>query len=625
MPSKKNPSDIQVGSGLAGQGSVSVTSLTFSSSSLGGNVSASEVSNETPISLSGGNVQEHINQAALQALTKLPNVLGSSTNPVNSGLVDTSPVTVVGRYGSSAIAANLYEGTTVNLEGVVFPADRGILALEVDGSEIAALDLSKIFVEGDPEDTSVPSRKLGQVDYVAESNPVASVNGLPQINLTKRLPVQDLYSGGEYEDFPESVFAQQLSTFNLDVTHPANSARSYDIIHYRSRRDYDAKATGRKYGQTSIPTSSALPLYVDDVAATPLINSFTLAATNPAGGTRHVSGVQCYSSADTFNTAFNVTDMFNTSYLESGISIELQAGRVEDQVNLVYTSYDQGSPTAGQTAVFASSISLPTTRALEVRPQLRARNPFGQESTFNTASPNRVLLHGTTLDVRGSVSPSRLTSESFGDESVRYVSANGLMEPDGQGSLFDATSSLVAGQAQVRPASTGSDLSLVLGGELGYPQTDYSTGYHPQGNPDYSSFSGEASYHRSFNMGGPYREGRIRLVGASVSSNLFEDFAWDADLNVASNGYGHPEGLKILVGSDPNSAPNLDLGKSYTLGGALISVQIENANSVVVTFQLDQAPQKSPEGFYPVKTSVTWTGVSGTSIVLYQIELLPAQ
>ena len=240
MPSKRNPVQIRVGSGLAGRGSVAITSLTFSGGAGAGATRASEVLNETPLQLSGGNVQEHINQAALQAPTPLPNQIGSTSNPLNPGTVDTAPGAVEGLFGVGATQAALVSTTNVVVEGIVFPGDRGILVLEVEGVEVAALDLDAVFVEGTPEDTLAPSRGVAQVDYIAGSNPTGTVGALTQFSLRDRLPVSADYSG-TYDDYPTDFPAQQIATFSVEVTQTADTLQSYDVIHYRSVRDYDAK------------------------------------------------------------------------------------------------------------------------------------------------------------------------------------------------------------------------------------------------------------------------------------------------------------------------------------------------------------------------------------------------
>jgi len=630
MPSKKNPTDIRVGAGLAGRGSVAITSVTFQSSVSGGETRASEVSNQTPLALSGDNVQEHINQSALQAPTPLPNQIGETSNPLNTGAVDTTPVAVQGFYddggATPAFLHPLVGAGDVTIQGTVFPADRGILVLEAGGVEVAALDVGVIFVEGDPEDASTPTRDLGQTDYVAGANPVATLSALPQLNLSDRLPVSAAY-GGTYEDFPQDFPAQQIATFSVTVTQGGGTVETYEVIHYRTLRDYEAKTTGRRYGSSAVPTGSALPVYVDaDSATGATINSFIFTpASSPTAGSKAVSGVDVYDpSADIFETSFNVSDLFDNSFLERGISIRQQPGQTDNQEDILYTVYDGGNPAIGQPAAFAGPIALTAIKAVEFDPQLVASDPFGNVTLFASTTPDILLINGLTFDTRGAVPVDRLTIETFKDEAVRLQAGNVLMEPDGTGSTFDSTVDLSAGEAQVRCLSVGANLALAEGGELGYPQTDYTTGYLPPSTSDYSAFAGAATYYRSFDMGGPYREGKFRIVGLPVSGDIFEDFRWDGTLNNAANGYGHPEGLRIEINTDPLTAPNFDLGRPYGQGGALTGFEIESPNSVIVGFLLDDAPELSPEGYYPVRMGITWTGLAGTSVVLYKVELLPA-
>ena len=626
MPSKRNPVQIRVGSGLAGRGSVAITSLTFSGGAGAGATRASEVLNETPLQLSGGNVQEHINQAALQAPTPLPNQIGSTSNPLNPGTVDTAPGAVEGLFGVGATQAALVSTTNVVVEGIVFPGDRGILVLEVEGVEVAALDLDAVFVEGTPEDTLAPSRGVAQVDYIAGSNPTGTVGALTQFSLRDRLPVSADYSG-TYDDYPTDFPAQQIATFSVEVTQTADTLQSYDVIHYRSVRDYDAKTLGNKYGESEVPSGLGLSIYVDGVAGAPSSDSFILTPGDTTSlGTKFLSGLEVYDpSVDTFETSLQVSGLFTNSYLERGISILQQPGQENNKLDLVHTDYDAGNPVAGQNAAFAGVISFPGFKSVELDPALVSSNPFGATSTLTSSSPETLLVNGLTFDTRGSVPSDRLTVETFKDESVRVQAGNVTMEPDGTGSTFDSTTALNAGEAQVRPISVGGDLDLAEGGELGYPQTDYSSGYFPLNAVDYSGAAGSRTYYRSFDMGGPYREGRFRIVGIPVSVNLFEDFRWDGTVNTSVNDFGHPEGLRLDINTDQTTAPDVDLGRPYGQGGALTGFTIESANSVIVDFLLDEAPELSPQGYYPVRMGVTWTGNAGTAVVLYKVELLPAQ
>lgn len=627
MPSKKDPNNLRVGTGLAGRGSVAITSITFSGATgSGDDVSASEVSNETPLPLSGDNVQEHINQAALQAPV-IPNVIGSTSNPINSGEVDTNPTSVSGFYfNGGATAAALFNGSPVTVQGVVFPADRGILVLEVDGNAEAALDLGAIFVEGDVEDVTAPSRGVGQNDYTAGTNPNATVDGLPQgFDLTYRLPVSSNFGGGvPYDDYTSDFAAQQLATFSVDYNQTADTAATYRVVHYRSLRDYET--SGETFGDSDVPTGGGVDVFSDGTAAAPVPTTFTMTPAAPSSaGSKVMSGVSVYDpSVDSFDVSYTVSNIFDNSFLASGIALRQQPGRDEDRYDAPYTDYDSGNPAPGQVASYAGPSPFASFKVVELDPQLYAQNAFGTTATFASTTPETILINGLTFETAGSVSATRLTTETFKDEATRYpFPGNMLMEPDGTGSAFNPGASLGSGDAQVRPVPVGTDLSLIEGGELGYPSTDYSTSYFPTGNPDYSGFSTTAHYYRAFDMGSPVREGRFRFVGKPDSVNLFEDFRWDPTVNNSANNFGHPEGVKIELRTNVNDDWR-DLGRPYAQGGALTSFEIESANSVIVSFLLENLPELSPAGYYPVQMAIIMYGAVAPTATFYKIELLPA-
>jgi hypothetical protein len=624
MPSNKNPSKLNLGSGLAGKGSVSITSVTFAEDgSLIGQIRASEVFNETPLALSGDNLQEHVNQIALNA-PSLPNVVGGSSNPVNPGLVDLTPDSVAGFYVDGGVqSAHLTSSTTLTIEGILFPADRGILVLEKDSVEVAALNLFKLFVEGDPEDVVSPSRGVDQVDYTAEDIAVASVNGLPQgFNLTKRLPVLDAYVGGEYEAFPQSYFAHQLTSFSVSQTQTGLTASAYRIVHYRTLKDYEAK--GKTYGISNVPTSGTT-IFVDSVNATPSVVSVS---SNPASGTsagaKVLSGVTYYDpGVDSLPVTFTVNNLFDNSFLNSGIKIRKRPGKDEGAADLVYTQYDGGDPSPGNPASFNAYPNYDAVLVEEMQPQLVASNAFGDTSLQTTSTADVVLAHGLTLETSGSVSTSRLTSEDFRDEATRFTLGDltNVIEPDGFGTSWDASNTLSNGEAQVRGATLSSNLTHVLGGELGYPTANYASGYTPTGNPNYSGITGTASYYRSFNMDALSRRGKIRVTGTPVSASIWEDLKWDPTQNaVFTTNNGHQGGIRINLSCGVGS-PFLDLGRPYSQGGCLISVVEEDAFNVVIEFLLEDYPEKSPRGFYPVRLEVLLYE-NQPAVALHQISLI---
>lgn len=624
MPSKKDPSKINLGAGLAGRNSVSITSVTFADDgTLIGQIRASEVLNETPLALSGDNVQEHINQLALNAPT-LPNTLGQSTNSINVSTVDSNPASQEGFYFSGgAQAAHLVNVGTFRIEGTLFPADRGILVLEKDSVEIAALDLARIFVEGDPEDLVAPSRGVQQTDYTAEDNAVATVNALPQgFDVTNRFPVLSTYPGSQYEDYPQDYFAHQIATFSVEVTQTALTASSYVVKHYRSLKDYQAK--GSVYGQSNVPTSGT-EIFFDNVAASPSVVSVTSnPSSSTSAGSKEVSGVSVYDIAtDTLPVVFTVNNMFDNSFLNEGIKIRKRPNQEEDEASLVYTSYDGGNPAPGQTASFNAYPGYQALLSEELQPQLAASNPYGSTTLQTTSTSDIVLAHGLAFETAGTVSPSRLSSEDFRDEATRYPASalTGILEPDGFGSSWNSSTALVSGQAQIRPATLSSDLTYVSGGELGYPTVDYTSGYLPSGNPNYSGITGTSLYYRALNLGNLKRSGKIRIVGTPVGASIWEDIKWDPLTNAAGGtNNGHQGGIRIGLSSGVGR-DFLDLGRPYGEGGSLVSFSLENNSSVVVEFLLEDFPEKSPRGYYPVRLEVALFETV-TTTALHKIELI---
>jgi len=138
------------------------------------------------------------------------------------------------------------------------------------------------------------------------------------------------------------------------------------------------------------------------------------------------------------------------------------------------------------------------------------RDPHGDGTAATESITDKRLIN-----TYGNVSTNLI--EQFQDEQYRLP----------QTWDFDDTSSTLTGNWDSTQVLSNGD-AQVFNGKLIYPQTDFTSGYLPSQNTsaDYSGFTGDQVYYRSFSQTGtPHNSGSIRLGGitwSDVSSGLIK-------------------------------------------------------------------------------------------------------
>lgn len=186
-----------------------------------------------------------------------PNVLGLNLpEGINSGVPNWGTLEPVGFGGTAITGAYANGATTVpthfvvpsgtatfNITGMVYPADRGVLAIykNTDGNYFnagattlfGALSLGPYAPAGIPDAAFDNSIRTGQqLDYTAPNA------GIDVINLTWRLPYlrnYAAYPGAPYSDYGTNFYRFQLATFTLVAGAGIGVADSQNwlVVHWR--------------------------------------------------------------------------------------------------------------------------------------------------------------------------------------------------------------------------------------------------------------------------------------------------------------------------------------------------------------------------------------------------------
>lgn len=666
MPRKDSPDKIKVGSGQAGEGSVTGSSLTINVGGSGGGTAATDainVDSETPSRLSGNNVQHNLNGINSLAPTPVPNRIGEVANPKNSGAVNTTPDVVIGHYtngtNTGVVGVDLFNQQTVTFDGTLFPADRGVLAVEMGGTFVTALDLEAIFHEGDSEDTTAPSRVVGQNDYVAGTNTMASVDSLPQlIDLTDRLPALKDYTRSNfpflaagsdpvYEAYGFAYTPYQLArySFTVDLGASDGGKGNLTFYHFKSRADYDAAKAGDPY-KTWAEELLYNPYHDSDTTTAPAITSYSFVPndTTQAATPTHLSGISYYNSnQDSFTVSWGADGLFANSFLADDAAQLQWLGQSYPTHDFPYSDHAPDPILTSSSSSYnevnfspAAPVAPLDQKVYTASPDLKARDPFGNSDTSVYPGDKVLLVEGTPL---GGVDPSEYKVENFVHEYARYsfydILADVILLPDGTDSSWDPTAALDAsgalmGDLQVRGIPSSHYVPEgVTGGELAWPDTDYSTGHYPSTrdgvNPqrDYTALAaptgGRRAYLRAFDLGAPKSNFSVRVVGHPTNGSTLAD-----DLFTMADGVS-VSGIDILSVDPTDFSEGVYWQLPVEDAGALVSYKVESDYSVVMDLSLPD-PASESAGFYPVICYITMregapVATEGT-FAIYKIEIL---
>jgi hypothetical protein len=645
MPSNKSPSFVNPGPGKLSAGQVPSSSLSFPVG--GGDLDAHlndpvdahmswaigipEVNPTTGQALLASAGGPYDGESVMDALTSLSDLLPVKPDKVgydsgaipNSGITNWTPAMTVGgsaihggfKSGSAAIVTKYLTPVgsigTQTIGGMVFPADRGVLAVyhttnsnffnPAETTLVSALWLgssvlapagiaSANFIEA--------TRSSGQTNYTPTGT------GLDSITLIDRLPYLSSYPGGQYTAFGSNFYAYQLGKYRFPVSIVAGNSGSYLLVHWKETYATTlASIQPANLTVGNLVTAKCYSAVPSDATAYNNVlraNVFadTLSGSGPTGGsittspagtatTMNLSGIAYYNStAFQVNVLSTAANVFSNSFLtnisaSSSVPVGYESAlpvvqAIMDQFNGTLWSYPlfDGSNVVDNVGSLAFSLSNPPD------PTSVARFSNATQTAFTVVSPipkpvypnAQVVVRwrgafSSAADLTSSerylVNPayneSTLTTdvkESFVSESYRYISSYSApsdsvpIHPAG-GDVFDSTGTIASGALQV------------YSGRVVYPTTNFSASqFKPtQTSRDYSAiYSADGAntkrrYIRAFNTGIARNTGKILLTGLSAASF---NAANTPDPNEITD---HTGGAIVQI-KVPGATGWLDLGRS---------------------------------------------------------------
>lgn len=583
-----------------------------------------------------------------------PDQIGFDTPSPNSGLPNwdslASPGVVTGGWTkTSNVIFTKYRVhnavTAFTLQGTLFPADRGVVALysSTDGDYFNAgtttlvsalwLGSTALAPPGIPSANFDVSLRTGQ-----QPNYIATGAGLDHMTLTFRLPYLSDYTpyAAPYSPYNIDFFSYQLATYGFtSQVIAAGDAGSWLLVHWKE--SYATTLTAIQSASLTVGTLvaantfSAVPVASDfntgdvatvnrryvfkdtDSGVAPSGNSWSSAQVG-VPSTVLLSGVAFYSNSGTpltWNVDLRMNGLFDNSYLTGTVANPNVAPGFESIFNPARILLTDFGGTAQSIPYYAmQKLSTPPNYSPTLAPQIgdvgQYLNPTMAIPSPTSASPvggygllraelrdgfNAVVAFNDTVRYlfnsfpqTGGSTASTDTLEPFTDEKYRYVSN------------FAASSSSVpilpAGPDDFDSTAVllANDGNLqVVGDQLVYPNADFSAAtYRPVGQPNYASvLSGDASNHlrryvRAVNTGIARNTGKLRIRGLTFTS-------WNS--------------AGAFTGSEDTDHP----------GGAIVQVKVPGATGWLDVGRVKGDPDLTTADFRGCRTGLTGSGTDFTA------------
>ncbi len=543
-----------------------------------------------------------------------PNFLGLDALP-NSGVPNWHTLDLEGTGTGTAVTGGFTRGTdaiythfvvpdspgAIDLSGMVYPADRGVLALYytttgdyTTGTLVSALCL------GNPTPAGIPSALFDEALRPTQQGDHAAGVGLDLFTLAARTPARRDYTGYivGWSNYSFDFFRYQIAGYSYSGPIPAaGDAGSWLLVHWRESYATSLAAIDPSVLGTQLTAANCYSSVTPDLDTDPLkkLNRHNIFVQAAVADPAPVAITAAVNAGAVPTTIWQSGIEF---YTANGLNLDitLQASGLFDGAFYTGVTWSVDGPPDGFQSVYAP-LSLDLSE-FGVAPapfrfsELRKVGSLVNYSTTNppaTADVAEIVLtnyaptytadhtqpdgksnvgillkkpcKGADFTGMGATSflytnypqvgttASTDTFEQFADEKYRYndialVSPIMPIEPSG-GDAFNPTVVFIADDGKIQ----------TIGSRIVYPQENYTTCL-PAG-PDYSALGDSASHHRvyvrAFDTGCARNTGRIRLKGLAQA-------AFECSPEFHGDDTDHPNGAIVEV-CVPGLTGWLDLGR----------------------------------------------------------------
>jgi len=376
-------------------------------------------------------------------------------------------------------------------------ADKGILKLKVNGSEVDQFNLYDAFDVSNI--AGIQGTSYGIQSAGARANEgVAGTNGA----------LRDSSMG--------YISIMNVEAFNGFKLWQKGEAR-LNIVSAILRQGYNyIQLTHEVNSQTR--TSLLIKLFYDISGSRPWIQNDNTLMDVSFLSNKYVSGVRYYSIGDSFQVTLTGRAMFNHTYIEYPLKLDMQGLKpIEVEWNHSSVTGISDPPSITEELELDMSFTLDEWNEYSIDAQLEMKgiDPFGEGVPEYSISANRLVntyTNGSTDLI-----------EYFRDELYRLPSDDYNFIPSPRKNNWNSQDLLSNGDA------------LLFNRRLKYANINFTNGYRPSPqSADYSTFTGPQTYYRSFYKQTAKNSGKLILRGITQNDLLTSKILIDIKLPTVS-------------------------------------------------------------------------------------------
>lgn len=350
-------------------------------------------------------------------------------------------------------------------------ADKGILKLFLNNVEVDSFNLYNAFVESDMNASQTA------VNYGVLANGARANEGFVGTNGSIRNSLNGMIS------------IMEITKFNGFSLWQKGSAR-ININAGVLRQGYNEIYLIHDLGTGIVHTSNKIKLFLDTAQTRPELDPSKVLNNTNITSTKYLSGVRYFSIGDEFRLIYSVHRAFNNTYKQEPINIDMPGLQ---STNISWDHEDisgvNDPPEIGNVLDFNGIIALDEFNeySIDARMTISTFDPFGPGEVAITDSENRLVntyMNGST-DLK----------EYFRDEKYRLPIEEYNIIP----------SSRIGNWISENPLTSGD--ALLFDQSLKYANIDFTSNYKPSQTVNYSSFTGQQQYIRSFYKNSPHNNG----------------------------------------------------------------------------------------------------------------------
>lgn len=397
-------------------------------------------------------------------------------------------------HGLATQAFTLTSHTTLDSTTGFSDADKGTLAVLVNGVQVTSFDLGASF------DEDRRANALGQGSSYAGGGSAEP----PTVPLRVVDTYTNIYSIGRFNGFPPwQKGVVQIK--NTTLTPGYNSFQLKHTINFVDR------------------LSQTFELFYDNGAVNPSFNTPTLTILGSPTHFNYLSGIKFLSASETLTLSTTISNAFVNTYLQSPLNYSFTAGIA----TLVGSLSDPGL-----SASPSLNLSAPNTADQLVISKTFAISVLNQQTINQIATVVYSNVYGTTFQAQSvstnllintyNTAASTATTEAFVDETRRLLpDINGATgSPAAYPNDYVGIPPVITGQWTSTAALTNGNAQS-YNARLIYPAINFSSAgvYSPAqiGGTNYSGFTGTQVYYRAmYSAGNPRSTGTLTVAGVNL-------------------------------------------------------------------------------------------------------------